>query len=315
VVVFVLGVVPLSHLRSFAWLYSILPLFLLPRYWQTIAKAKDSEQPLSTSLFGLSHFSTNLREYLGIALHPLELDGPHAPLLLPLAAGGIALVLFHLLQSLRQHKLTARTVHVTLMVAVILAVEVVICFSYFWGKSTHPASCRLYIWLDTFVAFSAAWLLTVAGKRLLVPLGAARVRSAAPATLLACTLLFATHVPVAIEARFVNVMLVTREAAECWRFFASLGEKRIVILTDRPGLYTMMDYGATDISTADSNRGLLLELSRKLHQDIYMIQEVSLDTRRPLPGFDTWQDVEKKVVREFQNTDSTFIRISRIVKN
>jgi 4-amino-4-deoxy-L-arabinose transferase-like glycosyltransferase len=309
-----LRVVPLSHLLRFGWLYSVLPLFLVPRYWQTIAKAKDSEQPLSSSLFGLSHVSANLREYLGVMAHPLELDGPHAPLLMPLALGGFALVLLNLVQSLRKRQLVAQTGKITLMVAVLLAVQAAICFSYFWGKTLHPASCRLYLWLDTLVAFGAAWLLTLGGRTLSVYVGTLQRKSGAPVTLFACALLFLAHVPAAVEARFVNVMLVTREAAESWRFFANLGEKRIMVLTDRPGLFTIMDYGAADISTADANRGLLLELSRKLYQDVYMIQEVSLDTQRPLPGFDTWQDVEKQSVREFQNTASTFIRISRIVK-
>lgn len=312
VVALALRIVPLAYLRSYAWLYSLLPLFLVPRYWQSIAKAKDSEQPLSASLFGLSHFSQNLRDYLGVVAHPFQLDGPHAPLLIPLAAGGVLLLLVKLWRGVRHRRLEPRTAQVALMVSALLALEAVICFSYFWGKSLHPASCRLYIWLDAFVAFAAAWLLTEVGRRLAFPVGLLQRKSNAPATILACALLFAMHVPVAIEARFMNVMLVTREAAASWRFFAALGEKRIMILTDRPGLFTIMDYGATDISTADSNRGLLVELSRKLYRDIYMIQEVTLDTRVPLPNFNTWREVEKEPVHEFQNTDSTFIRISRV---
>jgi hypothetical protein len=314
-VIVALRLVRLSHLRDYAWLYSIFPLFLVPRYWQSIAKAKDAEQPLSTSLFGLQHFSENFREYVGIVAHPLEVAGPHAPLLLPLALGGVALFTFGLVRSLNAKRLSPQVARVTLMVAMLVAVEAAISFSYFWGKTLHPASSRLYIWLDTFVAFAAAWLLTALGRRCAFTVGLLNRKSGAPITILASVLLFAMHLPAAIEARFVNVMLVTREAAETWRFFEKIGEKRILILTDRPGLFTIMDYGATDISTADANRGLLVELSRKLYQDVYMIQEVSLETHRPLPGFDTWRDVEKDALLEFQNTDSSFIRISRIKKS
>jgi hypothetical protein len=48
-----------ASLAGFGWLYSILPLLLLPRYWQSIAKADDAEQPLSASLFGFGHFWQN----------------------------------------------------------------------------------------------------------------------------------------------------------------------------------------------------------------------------------------------------------------
>jgi 4-amino-4-deoxy-L-arabinose transferase-like glycosyltransferase len=311
-VVFSLRVVKISQLRSHAWLYAVLPLLLVPRYWQAIAKAKDAEQPLSASLFGLSHLWQNLSDYVGIAARPFEIGGPHAPTMMLLACGGVALLVVGLRRSLREKRLEPASVQVLLLVTTLVGMEAVICFSYFWGKPLHPASCRLYIWLDTAVAFAAAWLLTVVGRKLPTLVAPLRRNSGGPVALSACALLFVMHLPAAAEARFVNTMLVTRQAAETWRFFARLNEKRILILADRPGLYSVMDYGALDISSANADRTPLLELSRKLYRDIYMIQEVSLDTWQPLPGFDVWQDVEKQVVHEFQNTASTFIRISRI---
>ena len=56
------------------------------------------------------------------------------------------------------------------------------------------------------------------------------------------------------------------------------------------------------------------ELSRKLYQDIYLVQEVDLTSRRPRKGFDPFPDVELEVMREFQNTDSSFIRIAKVNK-
>ncbi|MGC4088855.1 MAG: hypothetical protein QM756_13335 [Polyangiaceae bacterium] len=49
----VLRLVKRELLAGYGWLYALMPLLLLPRYWQAVAKAGDAEQPLSASLFSL----------------------------------------------------------------------------------------------------------------------------------------------------------------------------------------------------------------------------------------------------------------------
>jgi hypothetical protein len=300
-----------AHLRGFGFVYALVPLFLLPRFWQSVAKANDAEQPLSASLFSVSGYLHNAAEYLRVVTRPTEIEGPHSPLLMILGAGGCALVVRHLYRGLRDKNTSY--MHFAVFVAVLLGMESVICLAYMWGKPVHAASARLFIWLDTFVSFAAAWLLTVLGRRFALPVPIlVRGRSGAPVTVLACLTLFAMHVPVASEARFVNALILTRQAAQTWRFFETLADKRILVLSDRPGLFTIMDYGALDISTAVSDRGALLELSRHLYKDIYLVQEVDLATGQPLAGFAAWPDVETETVMEFQNTDSASVRIARV---
>jgi hypothetical protein len=310
VLLLVLRLVGWASLEGYGFVYSLVPLFLLPRWWQTIAKAHDAEQPLSASLFNFGYFSQYSREYLRLALAPLEVGSPHAPLLMILGAGGCIVLLVGLVRRLRAKQLSVEVVRLTVFVSVLLGLEIVMCFSYFWGKPMHAASARLFMWLDTAVAFLAAWLITVAGRRAVTTsLGG---RTGVAATLSVCGVLFAMHLPAASEARFVNALIVTREAAELWRFFDRLGSKSILILSDRPGLFTIMDYGALDISTANANRAPLLELSRHLYRDIYLVQEVDLETHQVRPAFDAWPDAEKETVHEFQSTDSSSVRIARI---
>lgn len=310
VVLSALRLVKPAHFQGFGFVYALVPIFLLPRYWQTVAKANDWEQPLSRSLFKISSFFHNGRDYLGIMAHPLALEGPHSPLLMILGVGGCALFVWQVVGAVRSKN--ALSVRFALFVAALLGVETVISFTYIWGEPVHPASARLFIWLDTFMAFAAAWLLTVLGTRFLVPIALLRRRSGAPVTIFTCLALFVMHVPVASEARFVNALILTRQAAQVWKFFDGLGDKRILILTDRPGLFTIMDYGALDISLANDERGALFELSRHLYQDIYLVQEVDLATGKALPGFEGWPDVEMETALEFQSNDSQSIRISRV---
>jgi 4-amino-4-deoxy-L-arabinose transferase-like glycosyltransferase len=301
-----------AHLRGFGFVYALVPLFLLPRWWQSVAKANDAEQPLSASLFSVSGFWRNAGDYLRILARPLDVDGPHSPWLLMLGAGGLLLLVFRAVPGLRARELSTRRGRLLALVSVLLGMNAIICFAYGAGKPLHPASSRLFIWLDTLFSFAAAYLLTVVGRRWAVHVAMLRRRSGAPLTILACAALFAVHVPVASEARFVNALTLTRQAAATWRFFERIGEKRILILTDRPGLFTIMDYGALDISLAGTDRSVLLELSRHLYQDIYLVQEIDLETDQPRPDFATWPDVPTETVFEFQNTDTEAVRIARV---
>jgi len=190
--------------------------------------------------------------------------------------------------------------------------ELVLSFSYASGQASQPASARLFIWLDTLLSFVAAWFLTSVGRSLARLKDTALERSSAIFTTLACASLFVMYVPVATEARFINALILTRQAAQSWKFFEGLNDKRILILTDRPGLYTVMDYGARDIGSATADRGCLYELSRHLYDDIYLIQEMDLSTKQPKTGFGAWADVATESVMEVQNTDSAYVRIARV---
>jgi hypothetical protein len=47
---------------------------------------------------------------------------------------------------------------------------------------------------------------------------------------------------------------------------------------------------------------------------MYVIQEIDLTTKKPLPEFEIWPERQKETVLEFQNAENTTVRISRIVQ-
>ncbi|HXX69900.1 MAG TPA: hypothetical protein VEK07_22160, partial [Polyangiaceae bacterium] len=276
--------------------------------------AGDTEQPLSPSMFGKGHFAANVRTYAGILRHPLDITGPHSPLLMILGLAGCVLLVARLVRGWRAGVLERPRLQLAWFVAALVSAEFVLTFAYSAGQTLQPASARLFIWLDTFLAFVAAWMLTLVGERLGILRDVLRERSGPVLTVLACAAMFVLHLPVAQEARFINALILTRQAAQTWRFFEQLGDRRILILTDRPGLYTIMDYGALDISVATTNRQCLYELSRHLYRDVYLIQEMDLETKKPKSGFDAWSDVKLESVLEFQNTESVYVRVARVIQ-
>jgi hypothetical protein len=112
----------------------------------------------------------------------------------------------------------------------------------------------------------------------------------------------------------MNRLTQTRESAATWSFFERLQDKRIVIITDRPSHFTIMDYGAMNFETARRDPYLFTAVSRRLFQDVYVIQQIKLSTNEPLPGYDIWPNRKLETVLEFQNDADVLVRISRLAR-
>ncbi len=112
----------------------------------------------------------------------------------------------------------------------------------------------------------------------------------------------------------LNRLTQTRESAATWRFFERLEEKRILIVTDRPNHFTIMDYGAMSFESARRDPYLFTALERRLFQDIYVIQQIRLSTNEALPRYAMWADRKLDPVYEFQNDADVLVRISRVAR-
>jgi hypothetical protein len=187
------------------------------------------------------------------------------------------------------------------LVAVWMVLQAVIVFSYFWGQAQYPSAARLVLPIDTFFSLGAAWALTRA---------LARFGSFVP--LLVAGAVFASQSPVASQHRTLNRLTQTRESATTWRFFEALEEKRILVVTDRPNHFTIMEYGAMSFEAARSDPYLFTAWSRRLFHDVYVIQQIRLSTGEPLPGYSIWPDRKMDAVLEFQNDADVLVRVSRL---
>jgi hypothetical protein len=130
--------------------------------------------------------------------------------------------------------------------------------------------------------------------------------------ILLATAVVVFYLPVASQHRMMNKLTQTREAATTWRFFDSLHEKRIIIVADRPSLYTIMEYGAMDFETARQDPVIFDALARGLFYDIYLVQQIDMTTNKPFPAYDIWPTHRLQTMLEFQNDANVMVRISRI---
>jgi hypothetical protein len=292
-----------STLRPYAFIYALTPAYFLPRIWQSLLRGNVPEQDPGTVTFSLHNFLNNGYEYFKPILEPSNSYPAHSASLIALGVVGCLLWVAWLLGRVRAKDWKAPQVRFAIVVAAWMVVQAIIVFSYVWGRAQYPSSARLVIVIDTFFSFAAAWALTLMLKRW-KPF----------VTVLLAGALFTIELPGAPQRRMLNKLTQTRENASTWRFFEGLPDKRILIVTDRPSHFTIMDYGAMSFESAKRDRYLFPAFARHLFQDVYVIQQLELSTNEPLPGYEIWPDRQLDPVLEFQNDANVLVRVSRLAR-
>jgi hypothetical protein len=283
-------------------MYAFTPLFLMPRIWQAILRGNVPEQDPGAVTFSVGNLVTNTAAYFKPLATPFDNRAPHAALVIALGIVGLVLAARWLWKQLEHSERWTPELQFSALVTGWMALLLVVVFTYVWGRPEHAASARLIISIDTFFSFFAGWAV------------AAGLRSIRPAiSAMVCVAIFATYLPVASQGRLIKELMLAREASEVWRFFDDLHEKRILIVCERPGLFTVMNYGAVDFAQAKQDTSLLEGLARHLYYDIYLVQQVDLATRRPRPEHEVWPDVARITMLEFQNDVNGTVRISRLL--
>lgn len=290
-------------LRPFAFVYAASPAFLLPRLWLTLLRGSVPPQEPGTVTFSVNNFLRNTHEYFQPLLEPLRPFPAHSRLLIGLGVVGCAAGLWWLVRRLRAGDGRAPEPRFGVLVAVWMATQALLVFTYVWGRAQYPSSARLVIPIDVFFSFAAAWMLTR---------GLVRWRPFVPVLIAAAALVMA--LPVAAQSRMINRLTESRESAALWRFFEGLGDERILVVSDRPHHYTIMNYGAMSLESARSDPYLFTALERRLFQDVYVIQRLQLSTKELMPGQELWPDRELEPVLEFQNDADVLVRVSRVAR-
>jgi len=288
-------------LRPYAFIYALTPAYLAPRVWQAVLRGSVPDQEPGAVALSVGNFFNNAREYFKPVLSPLNSYPAHAGIVIALGLLGCLVWLGVHRRELLSPDWKAPRTRFAAFVAAWMLLQVVVVFSYVWGRAQAPSAARLVIAIDTFFSFCAAWALTEALRRW---------RAFVP--VLVAVGVLAIHLPIAGQQRMLNRLTQTRETATAWRFFESLHEKRILIVTDRPDLFTIMDYGAMSFEAARQDPFIFEAFARHLFYDIYVVQQIKLSTNSPLPGYDLWPTRRLETMLEYQNDADVLIRISRL---
>jgi hypothetical protein len=290
-----------STLRPYALVYALTPVYLLPRIWQSLLRGNVPEQEPGMVAFSVENLANNTYEYFQPLLEPFHTYPAHCALLIGLGLIGVALWITRLSKGLRAFGGTAPELRFGLVAGAWMSLQLVIVFAYGWGRAQYPSAARLVLPVDIFFSFAAAWAFSRAFQRF-----PPRV------TVLGAVAVLATQLPVASQARMPNRLTQTRESASTWAFFEHLNERRILIVTDRPSHFTIMNYGAMSFESARQDPHLLTAFTRHLFQDVYVVQQIKLSTNTPFAGYEIWPERTLDPVLEFQNDADVLVRISRV---
>jgi hypothetical protein len=290
-------------LRPFAWLYALTPLFLAPRVGLVSIRGHLPHQEPGTVSFSFDHFLANSREYFEPLWNLSKSYPAHANLVIALGLTGLASALYRRLRRRAATNFRDPDARFGAFVTAWTLLQFLIVLAYVWGRAQFPTASRLFLPLDTFFSFAAAFLVV----RLFGRWGQ-------KVPVLVSVALVVVALPVASQARMMNRLTQTRENAVTWRFFERLGQKQILIVTDRPNHFTIMGFGAMSFEAARNDPYLFTAWSRRLFQDVYVIQQVRQSTQEPLPGYEIWPDRKLEPVLEFQNDADVLVRVSRLAR-
>jgi hypothetical protein len=290
-------------LRPYAFVYALTPVFLLPRLWQALLRGSVPAQEPGAVTFSAQNFIDNAHEYFKPVLPPFETYSAHSAALIALGVVGTMQWLLWLFRRLRARDWASAQTRFAVLVLGWMLLQTVMLFTYVWGRAQYPSAARLFIQLDTFFSFAAAWVLVWALERCLRML-----------PVLLAVAMFVLSAPVAAQHRMMNRLTQSRESERTWRFFETLNEKRILIVTDRPNHFTIMNYGAMSFESAKNDPYLFTAHARRLFHDVYVIQQIKLSTGAPLPGYAIWPERKLDPVLEFQNDADVLVRISRLAR-
>ncbi len=291
---------PLSN-----WLW-ILPLSFtvnLPLIWLFMKRAVSKnvfETPDSILAFSLQHFLSNNKQ-MAKALLQFDFFIPFAvPVILIGLCGALA---FFEKIIRRKIKLQPSSFFFALITGFYLIFIWGTMTSYHMGDLSHPSQSRLALFPVLMLSFFAIWTLDQSPR-----LRKNRIFSA-----ILCIAVFCLYHPLSIQNQFSNTLFLPREYRLELKYLQKLKSHNILVITDRPGQFTVHNYGAVNFAHANENKESILDdFKRHLFTDIIVFQEISYDTNMPLEYAQLDHDFSLEPQLEIQNKAEAFIRISKV---
>jgi len=292
-----------SLFSRFAHVYLLTPLAMVPLIFQRMISGGKFENPPGVPAFAVKHIFMNTRRFFE-AISDFTYFYPYPNLLIWLS---LALLPVIGIRWFRKDRLSAdgEVRPLVLLLLLCLGAYLLIVLSYYIGDPKHPASARFFALPVGLLA-----LLPILAHRAWPKYFNQRLLLAGSVGMLIM------YFPVASQDRFTQSLELIRETEHSIGYLDRLKTKNILVIADRPGIYTAYQYGATSFEYAHQHKNeLLAELRNRLYTDIVVLQHISYLERKPLSS----ETLDPEFVledpdAEFQITGGHFLRISRIEK-
>lgn len=280
------------------WQFAVLPLAVLPVFIQRVCFNTNFEQAAGVVPFSAANLLKNSVSFVLVQFNG-SLLFPYASLV-NLAGMAAAVVLF--LRLARRGGEEGEDRLLAGVSAAGLALYWLVTCLYYFGDPAHQASARLFLPAALTLSLLAAGLLARAARNRPVP------------ALLAASALFLFYAPSAAENRFYNSLFLGREYRHQVRFLEELGDDHILLVSDRPGQFVVLDRGAVNFDHARANYTVLADEQRRhLYDRVIVFQEILYATGKPTPSTELGPEFKLRPLLERQNTGDSFLRFSEVI--
>lgn len=276
------------------------PFFILPMLLQRKLTPNTFENPPGVPPFALEHFIKHSKMLVEAMIFSKP-EYPYPSYLNLVAVLMLVFLVFKVAPKCKEHFNRNESTFASLLMTSIGVSLVIVLFHHF-GVFPHPTQARLFLIFLSFLAlmpiiFSYFFPQILNEKKLLV----------------LAVVSFAMYHPVATQGRFTNSLTIIRETEEMYRFLEQQNDPKILLIAERPGQFTVANYGAVGFGFANGNKASLVgDLNRGLISNIWVFQKHAYDTGKALPDQKLDAEFDLEPVKDYMVTATEFMRISRV---
>ncbi len=289
-----------SIIKETAPIVALTAPLILPLVWQKLVAPSDFGNEPGTAVFGLEYVVKNGKELVS-GLFDFNRKLPYAT---PLALISAVLLAWTLLKR-DSNTLNPWPKYFRPIACATFSFQLIFYLSYYFGRYAHPSSARM------FLIFSITTALFPIVVHVCEP---GNTKRSLP-ILASALLLFLVYHPIAADGRFINQLTLIRESEFTLDVLRKFGDKRVLVITDRPGQVMTVGYGSVGFSYANGGVGeLKTNFDRHLFSKILVFQRISCTTHEPLrsDSLDPRYQLSSPIA-ELQTDADAFVRASQVV--
>jgi len=290
-----------EELFSGSPLYGLTPIFMLPVVWQRWIHRGAFETDPGIPAWSIGYIGEHTVNFFK-TLFRFDFFLPYANVI-NLAA--VVILFFGAVSLLRRKEpeISSRKLLVLISTVSMAGLWIVLtCFHR--GNTDHPSDSRYFA--PFAILFSLLFLGALAKSRffenrrfLLVTISLG---------------LFILYHPVAVANRFTYTQTLPRGYVFMLKTLEKTGIEHPLVISDRPGLFSVRNYGALNFQHANMHKTVVLNnWKRHLYPHMYAVQEILYENNTPAPNNALDPQYQLETLEELQNSPTSFIRISKVV--
>lgn len=288
-----------SVLKHSNVLFSLLPFLFLPILWQRILSPElvnEGDKGKVALLFSIiPEHAANAWEFFFQKGNP---EFPNSPLIGILAIIGIILAVIHFFKYYAE-KETFWAVGLVALGNILIAI---IHFAYYLGDYRFAFIMRYSVAHLGIISLFAAYPIYVAYE----------YKQWKIQSILFLIFIAFISLPVAAKNERGKSLFLHRDFKICRKYIESLGTNNVLVITDRPSMYTALGVGSLNFEYSNSNAQLIIHnLKRHLYRNVFVIQHIRYTDNSAVESLNPEYELEP--VLEFQNSEVDYVRLAKVI--